>query len=89
MKINPILRRNTYMLSWETFFFVGEMRNELNKIKVNADLTLFSGIRKFYKMGQNVRQNVYNSGRLSTYTTYYTSFNFVFVCVRSMSGKIN
>ena len=41
MKINPILRRNTYMLSWETFFFVGEMRNELNKIKVNADLTLF------------------------------------------------
>lgn len=56
MKINPILRRNTYMLSWETFFFVGEMRNELNKIKVNADLTFFSGIRKFYKMGQNVRQ---------------------------------
>ena len=41
MKINPILRRNTYMLSWETFFFVGKMRNELNKIKVKADLTLF------------------------------------------------
>ena len=48
-----------------------------------------TGNRKFYKMGQNVRQKVYNSGRLSTYTTYYTSFNFVFVCVRSMSGKIN